>query len=338
MNRLCEMLGIRYPVIQAPMNWATDAEFVASVSNAGGLGVLGPNAGAKDPVDNIDIVTQRLRQQVRKVKKMTKLPFAVNLPIGQGAAREISNRCLDVGVEEKIPAAVVSMGSPDVYTSRLKERGIKVIHSVASVKHAVKAEQAGVDAIVCQGFEAGGHGGLEELSNLVLLPELVRSVKIPVIAAGGIVDVRGFLAALVLGAEGVCMGTRFLATTESPVHERVKKSIVDAGESSTAVWGRGWDLSRGLKNNFSQEVIRREKEGCSPADLKGYIQSYKGYGGRINRRIGGLLYGDVEEGEIYLGQGSILIDQVCSIEEVFKLLLEGASEILSDCSRKVKEM
>lgn len=228
-NRLCELPGIRYPIIQAPMNWVSGTDLAAAVSNAGGLGTLGPNAGADTITADIELTAQRLRSQIRKVKEHTEKPFAVNIAVGVGEERKYSQRCVEVALAEAIPVAIVSVGSPDVYTKVLKNAGVKVLHAVSTLRHAKKAEEQGVDAVICEGFEAGGHKGFTELTTFVLIPMVADSVKIPVVAGGGIADARGFPAALVLGAEGAYMGTRFMATHESNAHHKVKEAVVKGG-------------------------------------------------------------------------------------------------------------
>ena len=226
-NRIGELLGIRYPLIQAPMNWSSGAELAAAVSNAGALGTLGPNAGAESITDDVELTGERLREQIRKVRELTGKPFAVNIPIGIGEGLKYSKKCVEVVLEEAVPVVITSVGGPDVYTTILQEEGIKVFHAISTARHARKAEESGVDAVVCEGFEAGGHKGFTELTTLVLTPLVADTVKIPVITGGGIGDARGILAALALGADAVYMGTRFMATKgirKSPEGERCDRS------------------------------------------------------------------------------------------------------------------
>lgn len=320
---LCEILGLRYPIIQAPMNWVTNAQFVAEVSNTGALGVLGPNAGAGTISDDPAAVAQRLARQIDLTRELTAHPFAVNFPIGLGSDRRFSDACVEVGIHKRIPIALTSMGSPEIYTTLLKDSGIKVVHTVASVRQAVKAEDAGVDAVICQGTEAGGHLGALEMSNLVLVPMLAPRMRIPVIAAGAIVNAVGYRAMLALGSAGVCMGTRFLATVESPAHPNVKRAIVEADEGSLAIWGRGWGLARGLRNRFVEGVLEGEETAESLKNYRELSASYKKFGSSVNRIIGGMINGDVDEGEIYLGQGAVLIDSIDTVKEVVRTLLES---------------
>lgn len=178
-NRICELLGIRYPIIQAPMNWVSGADLVAAVSSAGGLGTLGPNAGADHITEDVGLTGERMRAQIRKVRKRTQEPFAVNIVVGFGEDVRYSRKMVDVIVEERVPVAIVSVGRPDVYTQELKDAGIKVLHAVSTPRHAKKAEKAGVDAVICEGYEAGGHKGFTELTTLVLTPMVADAVNIP---------------------------------------------------------------------------------------------------------------------------------------------------------------
>jgi len=252
-TRICDLLGIEYPIIQAPMNWITGANLAAAVSNAGGLGTLGPNAGVTGVTEDVALTGERLRGEIQKMKLLTGKPFAVNFPIGFGTVKDFADRCAEVALEEGIHAAITSMGSPRVYTDRFKEAGVKVFHLVTSVKQALKAEDAGVDAVVAQGFEAGGHSGADELPTLVLVPQVADAVKIPVVAAGGIADARGFVAALVMGAEAVYMGTRFLATLECDAHPNLKQAVLNADDTATIAWGKklGVGIGRSLKKTMS---------------------------------------------------------------------------------------
>lgn len=319
---LCEVLGSRYPIVQAPMNWVTDAQFVAAVSNAGALGVLGPNAGATTISEDPEVVARRLAEQIDLARELTVHPFAVNFPIGLGSDRRFSDSCVEIGIRKRIPVALTSMGSPEIYTALLKGAGIKVVHTVASLKQALKAQDAGVDAVICQGAEAGGHLGSLEVSNLVLIPMLASRMRIPVVAAGAIVNAVGHHAMVALGAAGACSGTRFLATIESPAHPDVKKAIVETDEGSLATWGRGWGLARGLKNRFVEGVLKEEDAAKSLESYVRLSKSYDKFGTGVNRIIGGMIYGDLDEGEIYLGQGAVLIDRIGTVHEVVDSLME----------------
>ena len=252
-NRICELLGIRYPIIQAPMNWVSGAALAAAVSNAGGMGTLGPNAGARTITPDVDLVGSRFRKQIRLVKDLTPNPFAVNIAIGVGDDRKFSERCVEIAADEHVPVAIVSVGSPEVYTKPLKNAGIKVLHAISTSGHARKAEKTGVDAVICEGFEAGGHKGFTELTSFVLIPMVASAVSIPVIAGGGICDARSSVAAFALGADAVYIGTRFMLTHESDSHLRVKESILKADNACTVSVPKKLMLARDLKNQFTQK-------------------------------------------------------------------------------------
>jgi len=321
---LCQRLDLQAPIIQAPMNWATDARLVAAVSEAGGLGTLGPNAGQQTPVPNPEAVAERLRVQIRAVRAATSRPFAVNVPIGGGASRVYSDASVRVAIEERVPIVIVVTGSPEVYTAALKAAGAFVLHAVASVRHALKAQACGVDAVVAEGFEGGGHSGFAELSMGVLVNQVARAVQIPVVAAGGITDGRGLVMGLATGAQAVYMGTRFMACTESPIHARVKQALVDADDVSTLSWGRTTEVARTLDNTFARRFRDMEQSGASPAMLHHFIADYPP---GPNRRVGGLLHGDLEQGEIYAGAGAGLITAVLSAREILDHTMQEARQV-----------
>lgn len=321
---LCRRLGIRVPIIQAPMNWATDARLVAAVSEAGGLGTLGPNAGSEVSTPSSDpaVTGERLRREIQEVRRRTSNPFAVNFPIGHGANRIFSDRAVEVAIEEGIGIAIVVMGSPEIYTERLKKSGVFVIHAVGSAKHARKAEKAGCDAVVAEGFEAGGHSGFDELPMSVLVPQVVDAVKIPVIAAGGITNGRGLVMALATGAQAAYMGTRFMATAEAPIHQAVKDAIIGADDTATASWGRATGIARTLNNTFTRRFREMELAGAGAAKLHGLIADYTKTAG--GRRVGGLRAGDLEEGEIYMGAGAGMIREILTCAEVIEQTMAQA--------------
>lgn len=325
-TELCRRLGIAAPIIQAPMNWATDARLVAAVSQAGGMGTIGPNAGTEiaEPSADPAVTGERLRREIHEVRRLTSKPFAVNFPIGHGKSRVFSDRAVEVAIEEGIAVAIVVMGSPEVYTERLKKAGIFVIHAVGSAKHARKAEQHGCDAVVAEGFEAGGHSGFDELPMSVLVPQVVEAVGIPVIAAGGIVDGRGLVMALSTGAGAAYMGTRFMAAAESPIHEAVKRAIVAAEDSSTLSWGRRIGVARTLRNAFTLRFRELELSGASAEELNAFIAAYDRPGGR---RVGGLRSGDLEEGEVYMGAGAGMIREVLSCADIISRTVEEARAV-----------
>ena len=313
-TRVCGLLGIEYPILQGGMNVISNAEMAAAVSNAGGLGIVTPFAGvgvARDPA----ALVENLRNQIRKTKSLTDKPFGVNYPI-LGIAKEL----IDVALEEKVPVVTTSAGSPATYTKYLKDAGIKVLHVVASVRHARKAEEEGVDGVIAEGIEAGGHDGRDEIPTLVLVPQVVDAVKVPVVAAGGIVDSRGLVAAFALGAEGVQMGTAFITTHECMAHPNFKEAIIKAGDTDTVITGRKLGPTRGLKNPLTDKLVEMEAAGASADEM----QEFLGYD-RITR---GAVEGDLVEGEGYCGAGAGMIRDIVSCEEVIRRILEGYDAVL----------
>jgi NAD(P)H-dependent flavin oxidoreductase YrpB (nitropropane dioxygenase family) len=328
-NRVCQLLGIQYPIVQAPMNWICGAELAAAVSNAGGLGTLSLNAGAKTVTRDMTVTGERLRDQIRKIKTLTHRPFAVNIAIGIGYGESLkySRRCIEVVLEEGIPAAIVSVGSPEVYTHRLKEAGVKVIHAVSNPRHAQKAEAAGVDAVVCEGFEGGGHKDLNELTTLVLIPLVADAVKIPILAGGGIGDARGVLAALALGADGVYMGTRFMITKEADAHPALKETVVQAGEVSSLSLAEDIMLNRVLRNPFSQKYLEMKAAGASMEELIEYRDSHPLYRSAV--------LGEVNC-EIPCGQIAGLIKNVESAEQVIQEIVKRIPIGLEELNQKLQ--
>ncbi len=325
-NRIGELLGIRYPLIQAPMNWSSGAELAAAVSNAGALGTLGPNAGAESITDDVELTGERLREQIRKVRKLTGKPFAVNIPIGIGEGLKYSKKCVEVVLEEAVPVVITSVGGPDVYTTVLQEGGIKVFHAISTARHARKAEESGVDAVVCEGFEAGGHKGFTELTTLVLTPLVADTVKIPVITGGGIGDARGILAALALGADAVYMGTRFMATKESESHQKVKDAIVRAGDACTVSVPKDFMLARDLKNAFTERYLEMRKSGVSAEDLRAFLAKHSQF---VAQHVG-----DVDNAELHCGQVAALIDTAPTAAEVISTILQNISSAMEQTRRK----
>ncbi len=254
-TRICELLGIKYPIIQGGMSLIASAELAAAVSNAGGLGIISPNGSEPD----WGKVAENLRSQIRKGKSLTDKPFGVNFPIHVlGQDRSL----LDIAIEEGVPVVTTGAGSPALHTSYLQEHGVRVLHLVASVKHAKGAEKSGVDAVIAEGYESGGINSPDELTTFVLVPQVVDTVSIPVIAAGGICDARGLVAALALGAEGVQMGTVFITTNECIADQDYKDAIVAANDTATIITGRGSLPIRGLKS----ELVTQDQQ-TAEADI-----------------------------------------------------------------------
>ena len=287
-NRITHLFGIQYPIIQAGMIWCSGWELASAVSNAGGLGIIG--AGSMYP----DV----LRVQIQKCKAATNKPFAINLPL----LYPDIDKHIAILLEEKVPIVFTSAGNPGKWTETLKNAEIKVVHVVSNEKFAKKAEACGVDAIVAEGFEAGGHNGREETTTLVLIPQITRAVKIPVIAAGGIGTGKTMLAALALGAEAVQIGSRFVASTESSAHLNFKNAVVEANDGGTQLSLKKLTPVRLIKNKFWEDITAAEASGASAAVLEKML-------GRARAKKG-MFEGDLEEGELEIGQISGYINQI----------------------------
>ncbi len=332
-NRLCQLLGIRYPIVQAPMNWITGADLAAAVSNAGGLGTIGPNAGAKTITTDVAETGERLRREIRKIKGLTDKPFAVNFPIGMEgieqseAGRKYSQRCVQVALEEGIPVAITSVGSPTVYTKVFKDVGVKVLHAVSTPSHAEKAEQMGVDVVVCEGHEGGGHKAVTELTTIAMIPMVADRVKIPILAAGGIADARGVAAALALGADGVFAGTRFIATHECDAHPKVKEALVKCSDVCTMSINKWLVTERALKNAFTQKYAEMQAKGTSVEELLRFLSEHSMYRG--------LVQGDIDEGEVPCGQDAGMITRLQSAAEVVESMMGDLPAVLERAKAKV---
>jgi len=313
-TRLCELLGIEYPIIQGGMVWIANAELAAAVSNAGGLGLISPNAGMSRNGDQLE----NLKQQIKIAKDLTSKPFGVNLPILNNPQIEA---LVDAVIEAKVKVVATAAGNPALYTGRFKEVGIKVLHLVAAVRHAQSAERRGVDAVIAEGYEAGGHNGLDELTTLTLVPQVVDAVKIPVVAAGGIADARGIVAALALGAEGVQMGTRFVATRECAAHQNFKEAVVKASDTDTAITGRKIGPTRILKNEIATKLLEMEAAGASTEELLAFIGSSRSRTGQFD--------GDLVNGEAYCGSIAGMIKEIKSVAEVMHDIIEGYDKVIA---------
>lgn len=288
MNKITQLFNIKYPIIQAGMIWASGYKLASAVSNAGGLGIIG--AGSMYP----DV----LREHIRKCKAATDKPFGVNVPMLYPNIQEI----MDIIVEESVKIVFTSAGNPKTWTAFLKEKGITVVHVVSSVKFALKAQEAGVDAVVAEGFEAGGHNGREETTTFTLIPMVREKISVPLIAAGGIATGRGMLAAMVLGADGVQVGSRFIATPEASSHEKFKELVVNLQEGETHLTLKELAPVRLIKNKFYQDVAALYAKGCTPEDLVALL-------GRARAKRG-MFEGDLEEGELEIGQIAGLINDI----------------------------
>lgn len=295
-NRVTALFNIQYPIIQAGMVWASGWRLASAVSNAGGLGLIG--AGSMYPAV--------LREHIQKCKAATSKPFGVNIPLMYPDVEEL----IKIIVEEKVPIVFTSAGNPKTYTGFLKEKGITVVHVVSSSKFAKKAEEAGCDAVVAEGFEAGGHNGREETTSMVLIPIVKEAVQIPVIAAGGIATGKQMLAAMVLGADGVQVGSRFVCTPEASSHMAFKEAVIKADEGDTLLSMKKLMPVRLLRNHFFEEVRAAELRGADEEEMKKIL-------GRARAKKG-MFEGDLEEGELEIGQVSAMIKEIKPAAEVLQ--------------------
>lgn len=306
-NTICQLFSIRYPIVQAGMIWASGWRLASAVSEAGGLGLLG--AGSMYP----DV----LREHIQKCKEATDKPFGVNLPL---LYPDIAKHVQTI-IEEKVPIVFTSAGNPKTLTPILKQYGIKVVHVVSSSKFAIKAQDAGCDAVVSEGFEAGGHNGREETTTMVLIPAVVKAISIPVIAAGGIGTGAQMAAAFCLGASGVQVGSRFVATPEASSHVAFKQAVMAAGEGDTKLSMKQLTPVRLLKNKFFETINEAELRGATKDELVQLL-------GRARAKKG-MFDGDLEEGELEIGQVSTLIDEMKPAGEVVEELWQDCLKTFS---------
>ncbi|MDN3594777.1 NAD(P)H-dependent flavin oxidoreductase [Zunongwangia endophytica] len=309
-NRITQLFNIKYPLIQAGMVWASGWKLASAVSNAGGLGIIG--AGSMYP--------EVLKEHVLKYKKATDKPFAVNVPLLYPNAEEI----MRIIVEEKVPIVFTSAGNPKTWTKYLQENGIIVVHVVSNVKFALKSQEAGVDAIVAEGFEAGGHNGRDETTTFTLIPMVKEKIEIPIIAAGGIATGRGMLAAMVLGADAVQIGSRFVASEEASSHIKFKEMVVEAQEGDTKLTLKELAPVRLLKNKFFEDIETLYDTNPSKEDLKQLL-------GRARAKKG-MFEGDLVEGELEIGQISGLINKIKPAAEIVTEIIEEFEAVKNDIS------
>lgn len=305
-NRITRLFRIKYPIIQAGMVWASGWKLASAVSNSGGLGLIGSGSMHSDV----------LQQHIRKCSNATNLPFGVNIPL---LYRGIDTH-IKIVIEERVKVVFTSAGNPGTWTGLLKEHGVTVVHVVSSSKFAVKAEEAGCDAVVAEGFEAGGHNGKEETTTMVLVPAVSGSVKIPVIAAGGIATGRQMMAAMVLGAEGVQIGTRFVATGEASSHVNFKNAVISSREGETMLSLKKLVPVRLLKNSFFEQVHAAEQQGATAEELKNLLGT--------SRAKKGMFEGDLVEGELEIGQASALVQDILPAGQVVEDVWNEFYELL----------
>ena len=310
-EKITTLFGVKYPLIQAGMIWCSGWELASAVCNAGGLGIIG--SGSMYP----DV----LKQQVKKCKAATNKPFAVNLPM----LYPDIDKHIETIIEEKVPIVFTSAGNPKTYTSLLKSHGIIVVHVVSSAKFALKSQEAGVDAVVAEGFEAGGHNGREETTTLCLIPMVKKEITIPLIAAGGISTGKQMVAAMALGADAVQIGSRFVCSNESSAHENFKKSVMNSKEGDTVLTLKELTPVRLIKNEFYNKVNQAYEKCASKEELISLLGK-----GRAKR---GMFEGDLIEGELEIGQVSGMIDEIKPAAEIVKEIMKEYAETLDLLSK-----
>lgn len=311
-NRVCSLFGIEYPIIQAGMVWCSGWRLASAVSNSGGLGLIG--AGSMHP--------DTLREHIQKCKSATDKTFGVNIPLMYPQIEEI----MQIVIDEKVPVVFTSAGNPKTWTSKLKEEGILVAHVVSSSKFALKATEAGVDAIVAEGFEAGGHNGREETTTFTLIPQVRKVTDLPLIAAGGISSGESMAAAIALGAEGVQVGTRFALTVESSASDAFKQKCITLNEGDTSLSLKKVTPVRLVKNEFYKQVQEMEDKGATAEELRAYL-------GR-GRSKKGIFEGDLTEGELEIGQIASDIREIIPASMVIKDMIENYNKTLKNISEK----
>lgn len=310
-TEICDLFGIHYPILQGGMVWVSYHELCAAVSEAGGLGFLA--GGSMTP--------QELKQEIRKVKERTKKPFGVNIPI----MRQDSDELVNVAIGEGSHVIATSAGNPKRFAQKIKSAGLRAVHVSPTAELAAKAQGAGVDAVVVEGIEAGGHDGFEEITTMVLVRQAVSTLHVPVIAAGGIADARGFVAALALGAKGVQIGTRFAATYEAVGHPKFKEAILRVKETGTVITARRLGPTRCVRNRLAEQILEAEGRGIGRDGLLELIG-----GGRSRRAT---LEGDVEEGTVYCGQIAGVLGELKHAGDVIREIMEGAGEVVAELKK-----
>lgn len=311
MNRVTELFGIKYPIIQAGMIWCSGWELASAVSNAGGLGLIG--SGSMHP--------ETLREHIRKCKAATDKPFGVNLPLIYPQMDEV----VDIVISEGVKIVFTSAGNPKKWTSHFHDHGIIVAHVIANVKFARKCEEAGVDAVVAEGFEAGGHNGLEETTTMALIPMVREAINLPLIAAGGIASGRAMLAAMALGADGVQIGSRFVASDESSAHKEFKQSVIEAKDGDTALVLKKLIPVRLIKTPFYDKVKELENRGASREELSELL----GHG----RAKMGMFEGNKDEGELEIGQIAGLIHEIKPAAKIVEEIIAEYEQARTEMSK-----
>jgi NADH:quinone reductase (non-electrogenic) len=325
-TRVCQILDIEYPIIQAAMVWITGAELAAAVSNACGLGIIGPNAGARTITTDVAETGERLRREIRKVRTLTDKSFGVNIVVPPATnpqlGKDFSDETVKIVIQEKVPVVQLVGEGGETYINQFKKDGIRVIYRCLPVNLRLvrRVEDAGVDCVIVVGLEGGGHTGIDQLSTFVLVPQIAEKLKIPVIAGGGIVNGRGMAAVLALGAEGVYIGTRFMATEECSAHPNVKKAIVEATDTSTATCITSVGVARALRNDLLEKCIQIQASGGSITEVTSLFRG---------SFLKGLVEGDLHEGSILFGEGAGMVSDIKNAADVVQEIVKDADRVIA---------
>jgi len=321
-TKICEMLDIEYPILEGGMAIPGNGELAAAVSNAGALGVIGYNPGWAPPEKQV----KNLQDHIKRAKDFTNKPLGVNIPIFMEQATGNVKESIDLVVEEKVPVITTSGGDPKLFTEHIKSKGTRVLHVVQNVRQALRAESAGVDAVIASGVDAGGLLGPDEIPTLVLVPLVMDAVKVPVVAAGGIGDSRGFVAAIALGAEGIQMGTIFMATQECHAHRNLKEAMLKATDRDAVVTRRNLPPRvRSLKSNFVKQIEEMERRGASTEEIAAFIGP-----GRTRE---GIMLGEIEDGDPVCGLVAAMVRDIPPAGEIVKRIIDGATAIVERCNK-----
>jgi len=311
-TRVCNLLGIEHPIIQGGMLWLATAELASAVSNAGGLGVISPFAGMEKDGDS----SENLKLQISKVRDLTRKPFGVNIPL----YLQQSGILVDVVLKEEVCIVITSGGDPGLYTEVLRQEGKKIVHMVSSIRQAQRAESCKMDALIVEGVEAAAYVGFDEIPLFSLIPQVADVVSIPIIAAGGIVDARGVVAAFALGAEGVQLGTRFVAVEENIANPNYKQAIIDAKDTDTVITCRKLLPTRSLRTEFTKRLLELEASGASADAIRDFLGTSRARKGQIE--------GDLVNGEAYCGSSAGLIKEILPAAAVIQRLVDGFQKIV----------
>ena len=336
-TRICDILGTEYPIVQSPMGYSITPALVGAVSNAGGMGTLGWDMMIDKPYEDRERDAEHMRSMIKEVRKLTNKPFAINLAPKTGMNPPLPQ--MRIAIEERVPVGYISTTKPDpAVVEAMHDAGMKVMSIGTTVRHGKAAEEAGVDIFICAGYDAGGHSpGYGDTTIFTELPQVVDALKIPVMGGCGVGDARGFVAALALGAEGICMGTRFAASNECRWGEKAKRALIEADDGATVVWGKtlGHGLGRTLKNKFTDKYLEMEGSGATAQELQAFMSRYVDPAERgLDRRAGAYFEGDIELGTPFMGAIAGLIKDIKPAAEIVSDIVTEAEKVLARLNKE----